>query len=61
MNIYQFEKGFEQRKNKATKDAWFKHGVRTDLNTLIVKTTKQNELIEQLVKKIDFLSSERKI
>jgi uncharacterized protein (DUF1919 family) len=57
MNIYQLKKP----NNKATKDDWFRNGVRSDLNTLIVKTTKQNELIEQLIRKVDFLSSERRI
>jgi hypothetical protein len=57
MNIYQLKKP----NNKATKDHWFRNGVRTDLNTLIAKTTKQNELIEQLIRKVDVLSSERRI
>jgi uncharacterized protein (DUF1919 family) len=57
MNIYQLKKP----NNKATKGDWFRNGVRTDLNTLIVKTTKQNELIEQLIRKVDVLSSERRI
>ena len=58
MNIYQFEK---PNKRKVTKEDWFKNGIRNDLNTLIIKTTKQNELIEKLIKKVDFLSSERRI
>jgi len=57
MNIYQLKKP----SNKATKDNWFRNGVRTDLNTLITKTTKQNELIEQLIRKVGVLSSERRI
>jgi uncharacterized protein (DUF1919 family) len=55
MTIYQFEK---PNKKKATKDDWFRNGVRTDLNALIIKTTKQNDLVEQLVKKIDGLNKE---
>lgn len=54
MNIYQFEKP----NKKATKDDWFRNGVRTDLNTLIVKATKQNNLVEQLIQKVDGLTKE---
>ena len=43
---------------KATKADWFRNGVRNDLNSLIVKNTKQNELVESLIKKIDLLSDE---
>ena len=54
MNIYQFEPS----EKKASKDDWFRNALRTDLNTLIKITTKQNELIEQLVKAFSILISE---
>lgn len=47
----------EEQKNKASPEAKFRHFVRNDLNALITKATKQNELIEQLIKKVDILSS----
>lgn len=44
--------------DKASRQDWYQNNVRMDLNSLITKTTKQNELIEQLIKEINFLSSE---
>lgn len=47
-------------RDKVSSQNWYQNGIRMDLHSLITKTTKQNELIEQLIKKVDFLGSERK-
>ena len=41
---------------KVTKQDWFQNGVRMDLNCLIAKTTQQNEIIQDLTKKVNWLS-----
>lgn len=42
--------------DKASTQDWYQNGIRMDLNSLITKITKQNELLEKLTEKIDCLS-----
>jgi hypothetical protein len=60
MNIYQFKK---PNHRKATKEDWFKNGIRTDLNTLIAQNTKLLEKVDWLAQRVIKLqlSSEREI
>ena len=44
------------RRDKGSNQYWYQNGVRMDLNSLITKITKQNELLERLTEKIDCLS-----